>query len=320
MGKHAITAWGMYGDVSHRLSYEIAYLNNQLRPTILASVADILGFQRIIADRIYYEEQRSYSLGFNYVLPAPDALDKSHLFFLGAQYRSRLPWNSLHFQFVPFEQRPIAANLLTLAAKYDYFSPGTQTGITATHTNKKLGSDLTMTRLRAFFDWQLPFDESHKTYLALILHGAMQEGDELPQDFLGFQKYDQFEGGVNLVGLQMFDRIRGIRRYYPGNRLLHGALEFRQEDHFFGDLVPIIGALKPQLIEFAEMGTSWYGTRPTNHPDQETLSMTRRQWLKSAGVELRAETLLGVAIGGGVAWELVKRAQPDWYFRFTSEF
>jgi TolB protein len=319
MGKHTLLGYGLYGDVSKAISYEVEYKNSQLVPDILVGAARTMGFDQVLADREYYERETAYHLDFHLSVPTADDLDASNEFVLGTEFRRMEPWNLQNFDTVTPEDRPIDARMVTLVAKYDFLSELTQAGISATHFDRKLGSTLTRTRLRGFFNFAIPLGDDEENQLAFVTRAAADLGDELPQDILGFGKYDEFEGGLNLVDLRAPDRIRGVRRYSYGNRLLYGAFEIRHHDPFFSNLSPLIKMFDPRLVEWIETGTTWYANRPTNNPNVTPISLGKTSWLRSAGVELRTQEILGFAIAGGVGWELTRKAQPDWYLRLTGD-
>ncbi len=320
MQKHLFEAFAWYGDESHTFSGGIQYENNQLLPTISIGAADMLEFRDILQNIAYYERTKSVNLGVNLALHTPNSLTNIQNIFIGAEWNDLNPWNSSQFSQVDSDLRPLAARMLDLNLVYNYFSSHFQFGATAMHADKSLASTLTWTRLRATLAKQLPLDESDETELALTLRAAADYGDELPQDFLGFYKYDAFEGGFNLASLHENDRLRGIRRYVYGNRLISGSLELRQKDGIFSSLVPILKNFDPQLVEFFDMGAAWYANTPLNNPNVTVTPLPKTAWLQSAGMELRSDLAFGAALEGGVGWELVRNPPPDWYLRITGIF
>ena len=320
MQKHLLQAFAWYGDASKTFSYGAEYENNQLLPTISVGGADVLQFRDVIQDVAYYENSKSLNLGLTFTLHTPNSLQDLHNIFVGGERNDLEPWNPSQFAGVDSNQRPIAARLLDLGVLYSYLSPLFQVGVAAFHSDKSLASDLTRTQLRASLHKEFAFGEDIHNELAILLHGAADLGDELPQDFLGFYKYDAFEGGFNLASLHERDRLRGIRRYIYGNRLLSGSLEIREADEFFTTIVPSLKVFEPQFVEFFDMGSTWYANAPTNNPNAIVTPLSKTVWLKTGGLELRSDLGFDEAVEGGVGWELVKTAQPDWFIRFTGIF
>ncbi|MDP4200595.1 MAG: hypothetical protein Q8922_09215 [Bacteroidota bacterium] len=314
MQKHALQAYGLYGDVSKTFSYGVEYVNNQLLPSIIAGTSNSLDFCDVLSDVAYYEQSHRANVGLNLALHTPNSLTKLHNLFFGGQWMKLDPWNTIEFDSVPAAHRPISVQLLELTASYAFVSPLSELRLEAQHSDKKLASDLTRTRLRATIR-QAFSGEDERSQIAFSGRIAADLGDELPQDFLGFYKYDNFEEGFNLTGIHTLDRLRGIRRYYYGNRLVMGSVEIVQQDKIFSGLVPILKALSPSLVEFFDIGSTWYADAPTNNPNVTITPLSKTEWLKTAGAELRSGPF-----EGGVGWELVKNSSADWFFRVTTGF
>ncbi len=302
MQKHGLQAYGLYGDVSKTFSYGVEYENNQLLPTIVVGTSNSLDFKDVLAEMPYYEQSHRANFGINFALHTPNSLVDLHDVFIGAEWMKRDPWNLAAFDSVPTEHRPIAAQLLELKGSYFYYSPLFALSLEAQHADTKLSSDLTRTRLRATIRKSFIAGEDDHAQIAFTGNIAADFGDELPQDPLGFYKYDQFEQGFNFTSIQPRNRLPGIRRYYYGNRLVTGSVELIQMDI-------------PSLVEFFDIGSTWYADAPANNPNAIVTPMSKTEWLKTAGVELRAGPL-----EGGVGWELVKDSKADWFFRVTALF
>src|SRR5581483_7835445 len=320
MQKHLMEAFAWYGDVSKTLSCGVEYENNQLLPTLSVGAAHVLEFRDVLQDIPYYEQTESVNAGATFSLHTPNSLTDLHTVFLGAEWSKFQPWNRSQFVALDSSERPISADMLDFGMIYTYLTPLFQGGVAAMHADKAIASDLTRTRLRAFLHKELPMGEDERDQFAILLNGAEDLGAELPQDFLGFYKYDAFEGGFNIATLHEHDRLRGIRRYYYGNRLLTATAELREADWLFSSFVPLLRAFEPQLVEFYDMGATWYANAPTNNPTVTTLPLSRTQWLKTAGIELRSELAFDISLEGGVGWEIVKNAPADWFLRVAGIF
>jgi hypothetical protein len=320
MQKHLIEAYMLYGDVSNKLSYAIEYENNQLLPNLFFGAADAINFRDVLQDIPYYEHDRSFNVGANFTFHTPNSTVDIHNLFVGAKWNDLTPWNPSQFANVDSNERPIAARLLIIGGVYSYLSDLFQFGLIANHSDKALGSDLTRTQLRTAIHKEFAFDEDENFELAFIARGAANFGDELPQDALGFYKYDDFDGGFNLTTLEERDRLPGIRRYYYGNRLLSGAIEFREADNVLSAFVPILKTFNPQLVEFFDLGSTWYANAPTNNPDVTITQLAGTEWLKTAGVALRSELGFEFDLEGGVGWELVRNSSADFFIRISELF
>jgi Tol biopolymer transport system component len=319
MQKHLFQFSALYGTASNTISYDLEYANNQLLPTISIGGGNMFGFQNVLEDIAYYEREPNVHLGLDFIFHTPNSLIKLHAVYVGGEWKQLEPWNSSAFNNIAPEHRPIAASLINLIAHYDFLTPLFQGGVSGIYSDKKIGSDLTYARFRAFIHHEFPLGEDEHNMIAFIARGEAQTGDEIPQDFLGFYKYDQFGEGFNLASVRAEERLRGIRRYYYGNRLLMGTFELRERDELFSSLVPLLKAFEPQLVEFFDIGTTWYANAPTNNPNALVLPISSTQWLKTAGIELRSELGFDVSLDAGVGWELVKNAPADWFFRVSAD-
>ncbi len=327
--KHLIEPFLWYGDAAKRFSYGIFYQNNQLVPSITVDAENVIEFRDVIQDIADYQQTVGADLGFDLIKHTPNSTEDFHNVFVGASYQKMTPWNPPWSDslFTSFPQAievaarfPIAAKLLEFTGLYSYLSPLLQFGAGVAYFNKNVASDLSRTRIRAFFDKEIPWNENELNQIAFLLQGAADFGDELPQDFLGFYKYDAFEEGFNLTAIHERDRLRGIRRYYYGNRMLLASIELREADPVFQNLLPLLQPFAPQLVGFFDLGSTWYANAPSNNFFVTAIPLSKTEWLKSAGVELRSGIAYGPALEGGVGWELVKNSSADWFIRVTEPF
>jgi Tol biopolymer transport system component len=316
MGKHAIGLFVDYGDASNRIGYEVSYLNSQLGFGILGQYGDLLNFSGVIDNQSYYERSRRWSIGLTKAFSAPDDLSKLHILALGYAHRRLYPWNQTQFDSTPAALKPIQAVISQLTLTYFYTSRDFLTTLSATHADKLFKSDLTFTRYRFYCNLEFPL--GGRSEFALVGRAIVQTGDLLPQEFVGFTSYDFFQGGFSFVGDRSSDRMRGIRRYYYGNRMAIFSPELREPDFLVSNLVPIVGAFHPMLVEFFDLGSVWYGDHPSNQPNVEVTPILKTHWLQSYGIELRGGEEGIFEISTGVGWELTSRAKPDVYLRVAA--
>lgn len=320
MAKHNFASFVDWGYASKRWSGALTYQNNVLRPSLILNVGSILNYSGVIDNLAYFQRDENAALGIMYVQPTPNALDEFFLLIVGADYRRMLPWNLGQYTNTLPERRPIRADIATLGGRLGFVSPDFLTSITYTHADKAYKSDLTYSRYRVGMSYRIPFSPARESFFAVYGRGLAQFGDELPQQFLGFTPHDVFSGGVNLMLTSMQDRVRGVRKYVYGNRVVMGSAELRTPDNFFKNIFTPLRGFNPQLTYFFDIGSTWYASQPANNRSVTTTELSKTYWYKGAGVELRSELAPGSAISGGVAWELVKRAQPDWYIRAVVEW
>jgi Tol biopolymer transport system component len=320
MAKHNFVTFVDWGYESKRWSGSLSYQNNVLRPSLIFNVGSILSYSGIIDNISYFERDENAAIGIVYVQPTPNALDEFFLLLVGGDYRRMLPWNLVQYANTQAERRPIRADIATLGGRLGFVSPDFLTSLTYTHADKAYKSDLTYSRYRIGMSYRIPFTPARESFFAVYGRGLAQFGDELPQQFLGFTPHDVFSGGVNLMLTSMQDRVRGVRKYVYGNRVVIGSAELRTPDNFFKNIFTPLQGFNPQLTYFFDIGSTWYASQPANNHNVTPTELSKTYWYKGAGVELRSELAPGSALSGGVAWELVKRSQPDWYIRAVVEW
>ncbi len=313
MGKHALGLLLDYGDASNRFGFDISYLNSQLGFTILAEYGDLQSFAGVIDNKSYYERDDRWTLGLSKAFSAPDDLSKLHVLSIGFAHRGLEPWNLAEFASTPLSLKPISASINQVVISYFYTSREFVTSLSATHADKALRSDLNFTRYRFLGDYAFPLGGNAE--LAFVGRAVAQTGDLLPQEFVGFTSYDFFQGGFTFISDRTSDRMRGIRRYYYGNRMAIFSPELREPDFLFGKLVPLVGAFHPTLVEFFDLGSVWYGDHPTNQPNVDVTPLSKTHWLQSYGLELRAGAENIFEVSFGVGWEVAHAPQPDFYLR-----
>jgi Tol biopolymer transport system component len=320
MAKHNFVTFVDWGYASKRWSGSIAYQNNTLRPSIIANVGSILSYSGIIDNIGYYQRDENASLGFVYVQPTPNSLDRFFALLIGGDYRRMFPWNGEQYRSTLLERKPIQADIATLGGRLGYISPDFLTSFTYTHADKAYKSDLTFSRYRVGMSYRIPFSPARESFFALYGRGLAQFGEELPQQFLGFTPHDVFSGGVSLMSAPLQDRVRGVRKYVYGDRVVICTAELRTPDNFFKNIFTPLRGFDPSLTYFFDIGSTWYANQPANNKRVTTTELSKTYWYKGAGVELRSELAPGSAISGGVAWELIKGAKPDWYIRTVIEW
>ncbi|MEO6940676.1 MAG: M48 family metalloprotease [Candidatus Kapaibacterium sp.] len=314
MAKHIFTALADFGGESKRFSYDLIYQNNQLGFGLMFERGNKLYFDGVIDDKSYYQLEDNLGLGLQFGFPASDNLEEAHLLFFTGVSRRLTPWNDGDFVNTDPLHRPKELLIREASIKYLYNSRALLTSFTFSHADKGFGSDLSYSLYRAYLNWSVPMTEDRSISFSLAGTLVARTGEEVPQEPLGFSPYDNFQGGYNLLSLQSSDRLRGIRRYLYGNKLVIGTAEIHEPDFLLQQIVPLLGAFRPHLVEFFDIGTVWYSDAPPNNPNVIITPLGKTEWLKSAGLELRTEAF-GISIGGGVGWELVRGARADWFFR-----
>jgi Tol biopolymer transport system component len=309
MEKHLINAFLDYGNVSKEFGGMFSYTNRQLYQTINLTVLHLRDFVKTLEGTAVYEREQGGAVTISQVLYTPNSITTSHILSVSGNMRKLEPTNLFEFDSArSFGQRPIAYKGIDLSLNYLFLSREFILGLDLTHADKKISSDLTYTRARLNFTYDLPFDEDREVTLGFRGAGVAQFGDQIPQEYVGFTTDEVFEHGFSPQHLQYNYRLRGIRRAYYGDRLALGSAEL-----IFGQGLSFVG--------FFDIGSVWFDKTPTNYPAPvATTSLSQTQWLQSAGMELRIAGAGLASISGGVGWEIKDRPPPDWYFRITTYF
>jgi hypothetical protein len=301
MAIHSLSGFVDYGTKSREFGGELEYINNALPVTLGFNAKYLLGFEGIVADRSYYQRTRAGSISIGRVIPSANSMTTFHRFTLSGGHRSLEPWSLTAFANLPAERVPIAAKLTELKAGYTYFSPSLYLDAEFVRSEPKLGSTLQFNTLKTHLSWLVALGDEDRLSLLTNIQWAGRWGAELPQEFLGLNAYDQFEGGFNLATTASNYRIRGIRRYMYGDRVAIASMGFQAR---LGDLPP---AISPKILLFAEGGGAWYA---------KTTSVRDVPFAMSYGAELRIPTPLpGVWLGTGIAFEVKDKPRRDFYLR-----
>ena len=263
LGKHTVAAlgWLSLADPAENSFGSVNYLNNTLYPFLGFSVYKLPESARFYGDRFLVEEvtggemtalwpldalDAPYQSGNlfgrlrhvlvrpyeqdrfdgTFVTPAPETGRQTDL-RLGFQVKKQRPWrnNGLH----PLDGSGLSASL--------------------TGSEKILGSDVRFLTadLNAFTI--LPAIGQQRIYL----HGRLQAqwGEPLPQDFIGFSRYDNISlnlpGEVPFVLFNEAERVRGFRDFVPGGRVAFGSLEYR---------IPFLPSLNTEILGLASLGST----------------------------------------------------------------
>ncbi|MEO5928390.1 MAG: hypothetical protein ABIR47_00525, partial [Candidatus Kapaibacterium sp.] len=300
MGKHALTGSADYGTASKQLSGGFTYVNNQLPFSLTFSGEYFMGFDNVLSDISYYERRRGGSISLIKVLPSENSLTNYQRFSLGFNYRSLEPWNSASFSALPAERIPQDARLAQIVANYAYSSRSLYFGGDFSRSEPKLGSTIQYNRLAARSSWNLKLSPPDGPESSILVHldAAAQWGAQLPQEFLGFNAYDQLEGGFNFSTLSPDYRIRGVRRYMYGDRLAIGSIGIQQA-------LSVIG---PKFLIFAEAGSTWFN---------DSTALKDVPIVAGYGAELRTMVAPEIWVGAGIAFEMIRKPRRDFYLRIS---
>ena len=89
----------------------------------------------------------------------------------------------------------------------------------------------------------------HRIFTHLRLQA--QWGDPLPQNYIGFSKYDNIDlnlpGEVPFVLFNEAERVRGYREFVAGKQVAFGSLEYR---------IPFLPSLQTELLGLVSLGST----------------------------------------------------------------
>lgn len=298
MGVHLFQTFADYGLASKEFGGGISYINNALPFTIMVEGAHQLGFTRIVDETPAYQRTITGGASLIWTLRPPNSLTTIHQFSLSGGYRKLEPWNL--GEFGPGELTPATAELVETGAEYTLTSPQFFFTANFLRAEPKIGSSIQYNRISGLTAWKIPFGAWSDAALLLRLEGEAHWGTQLPQEFVGLDKYDQFQQGFNLFSIQPNHRVRGVTRYVYGDRVAVGSIGLLQP---LGDVSTGLSTLF-----FAEAGAAWF-SQQTELSDVPLLS--------SYGAEIRLPFLNNYVAAFGIAFEMIEKPRRDLYFRLV---
>lgn len=303
MGKHQFVGAADYGIKSHEPGISILYRNATLPITIDIAGGSSFGYRGDVQDIPYYQRNSGAKLSASYTLLAPNSLTLWHDISIDAAWHRYRPFNVTEFP--GDEHSPIAADIAEVGLGYQFQSRKLTAGIEFRRAEPAIGSDLRYNRFSGGISWRQPIAEGSSIALLTNLEGAAQWGDQLPQEFLGLDRNDQFDGGFNVTSeiaeFRPNYRVRGVRRYVYGDRVAVGSIGLIQP---FGSL----GPAPMQLLIFAEAGSAWYA---------DTTKLFSIPITAGYGVELRIPIIDRITLGGGIAFEMIEKPRREFYVRVS---
>jgi len=302
MSIHTLLGYADYGTASRTFGGELTYINNYLPVTITLNAGNFLAFEDKIADRSYYQLKRSGSIAITKTFTSENSLRSFDQFTISGGFRSLEPWNLEAFAGLPAGQVPVPAKIAEIGVNYLHLSPHLYINGSFRRAEPALGSTHQYSLLEGHTAFTIPFGDDSPIALRGGIDAGAQWGAQLPQEFLGIDAYDQFEGRFNLATFGANYRVRGVRRYIYGDRVAVGSIGIQH------DLAPFPSAGSPKLLLFAEGGSAWYAAKT---------SLKNIPIIGGYGAELRLPLLPGIWLTGGIAFEMKDRPRRDLYLRFS---
>jgi hypothetical protein len=313
---HTFIGYADYGFRSGEFGGELVYMNNYLPFTLTFRGRYLFGFQGVIADRPYFQRDRGYGVEGGLSFPGANTFGYLSSVTVGLRRRLLEPWNAAADSTPQQGTMPTEAHLTEATIGVKYSTPNMFLQGSWVRSEPAIGSDRQYTRVTADYAISHAMD-FHDITVLFGIRGAAHWGPQLPQEFLGFQKYDQFQGGFSLPRLvdpwsnQTDYRVRGIRTYRYGDRLLMGSIGVAWQPDWLVRNLPLLRPLDPQLVYFIEGGAVW-------NSEADSPAISSRTADISYGLELRSSLFNDLWLSAGAAFGKSGVEHPDLYIRLET--
>ena len=330
LGKHMVAGSGLlsFGDVDQSYGL-LSYINNQLYPTISASIYKTPGSAFFYGDEFLVEELIGGDIGVNIPVDAFEAPYRSGSVFARLRHILVRPFDRDRFSdtfLLPTPERARQTDVTIGMAikkqrpwKNNVIHPldgwGVRTLLTA--ADDILASDVEFATADISAYSVLPGVGLQRFYT--YARYQQQWGTPLPQNFIGFSRFDNINlvlpGDVPLELFSEAERVRGYRSFIAGEKVAFASLEYRIP--FLPSLeTTVLGIVKfgaTSISFFTDAGVVWNARF-----NDGTIGRVER-W--GAGAELKnALNLFGIDIAHSLgiaqpAEVLFTDAETDLYYR-----
>lgn len=265
LGKHAISAlgWLSVANPAERSYGVISYLNNQLYPSLFFSLYRLPESARFYGNRFLIEKLTGGEISARFPLDMFERPYQSAFADIRLRHVLADPYGQDHFDDFPRIPAPEKARQTDLKIAWQLKKQrpwrnqavhpldGYGVRFSLTGADKILASETRFLTADINTYALLPSIGMHRLYV----QGRFQAqwGEALPQNFIGFSRYDNIS--LNLpaeVPLHLFDeaeRVRGYRSFVAGKQVAFGSLEYR---------VPIIPSLQTHILGVLSFGTTTF--------------------------------------------------------------
>lgn len=330
LGKHMIAATGniSFGNIHNSFGI-LSYINNQLYPTITTSVYKIPGSAYFYGSRYLIEELTGAEISMNLPLDLFEGPYRGGSLFARLRHVHIEPFDRDKFTesgqiSLPESARQTDLNIgMSIKKQRPWINnlihplDGWGARMMLSGAEKVLGSDTRFATADLSAFSVLPGPGLQRFYL----YGRYQKqwGSPLPQNFIGFSRYDNIHinlpGEVPLLFFNEAERVRGFRDFVAGDQVLFGSVEYR---------IPFASSLETRILGMIELGTStvslFTDAGVVWNPVGENVPGDREErW--GTGAEIKNELrLFGVGISHALgiaqpAKELFTDADYDLYYR-----
>ena len=261
LGKHSITAggWISIPDLKNESYGGFGYVNNQLYPTIAFSLYKLPENGQFYGDEFLLEEYVGGDISATWPLDMFSAPYQSSQFSTKLRYYSTKPYGVSRFTGNTTVATPQSADVSDLQISWQITKQrpwkdnllhpldGTGLRVSVLRTEKVAGSEVSSFETDIHAYAILPSIGMHR----LFIEGRYQQqwGNQLPQNYIGFSKYDNIDidipGNVPFQFFGSINRVRGYKEFVAGNRVVFGSLEYR---------MPFIPSLETELLGLISFG------------------------------------------------------------------
>jgi Tol biopolymer transport system component len=261
LGKHTITAggWVSIPDFKNESYGGLAYVNNQLYPTLTFSIYKIFENGQFYGKDFLIEEYTGGDITASWPLDLFSAPYQSSQISAKLRYYSTNPYGLNRFTGNPNVATPRSAEVSDIQLSWqikkqrpwkdNQLHPldGTGLKVSLSISEKVAGSDISSitTDIRAYTIQ--PGLGLHR----IFVEGRFQSqwGNALPQQYIGFSRYDNI--GISFaenIPFQFFgnnSRVIGFKEFVAGEQIAFGSLEYR---------IPLMPSLETELLGLISFG------------------------------------------------------------------
>lgn len=331
LGKHLISALGLlsFANPSGNSYGSVNYLNNQFYPSVGLSLYRTPGNSRFYDDRFLIEELTGGELYASYPLDRFEAPYRSSRLGVRLRHVQIDPIRADRFDDRPAIPQPISGRQTDVTLEWsikkqrpwtrNHIHPldGTGLRVALQGADKLLGSDTRFVETDLHAYTVLPSIGQQRLFIQA--RAQHQFGDPLPQQTIGFTRYDNITMDLPdqlfISFFQDSERVRGYRSFVRGSSVLFGSAEYRMPfiPSMNTTILGILGFGSTTLSLFTDAGVV------RNAIDENGAEFTERRW--GAGAEIKNSVrLLGLNFTHAVgiaqpAQELFTDTDPDLYYR-----
>lgn len=261
LGKHALA---FYGGLALRGTKENSgflgsYINNQLSPMIVLKAYRFPTSAKVYGDGLLIQRITGATIGAYWPLDWTDRPYVSHRFGMNFRYNYIEPINADQLELTDDLPEPVtthqrAATVLFRRRvrrpyRHNLIHPLDGSGFQAKFTFASRGIGSAGNYVRPDLSAYRVLPGPGLTRLLWYGRTQLQFGTSLPQDFIGFGRYDSFSlippGYSSPVRLGTSERVRGYRHYVLGTHMVFTSLEYR---------IPLLPDLQTRLLGLVDLG------------------------------------------------------------------